>query len=69
MMRDSSNYAAMELAMLRTRHLCLHALDTILAAHKIISHMVLSTLQRISDSHIRRPDAAFQFLWRGLYEM
>lgn len=69
MMRDSSNYTAVELAMLRTRHLSLHALDTILAAHKIISHMALSTFQRISDSHIRGPDAAFQFLWRGLYEM
>lgn len=69
MMRDSSNFTAVELAMLRTRHSSLHTLDTVLAAHNIISRMSSSTFQRVSNSQIAGTDAAFQLLWCGLYEL
>ena len=72
MMRDSSNFTAVERAMLQTRHLSLLSLDTVFTAHKIISDMKVSTysllLDKVRDSRPPSNDIAFHYFWMGLYQ-
>lgn len=72
MLRGINDTTSVDEAMLRTRHVTLYCVDSILQAHRTISEMPLNTHRyiedRLEDITLSRRDIAYLYFWLGLYE-
>lgn len=69
MMRNSMNTSITEHAMLKTRHLTLHSIDTIFDSHSLIGSMSAETVHYLQTKPgIIDIDKAYIYFWLGLYQ-